>query len=109
LGIPISQLIFTSIKEKKTFVPWINIVYKLFKLQIYINNSKDKKVFFNGIASEILAFGVVLNGDRTVCFLAITLCCPQEAEVLSHLTPNFANQIIRPNQQRKLQKIHKVL
>jgi hypothetical protein len=48
------------------------------------------KFFLNGIASEFLAFGVVLNGDCHVCYLAITLCCHQAAEVLSHLTPNFA-------------------
>jgi hypothetical protein len=75
----------------------------------YISTTQKLKKFFNGIASEFLASGVVLNRDRTLRFLAITLCCPQEAEVLSHLTSSFAKQTIHPNQQRKLQKIHKVL
>jgi hypothetical protein len=99
LGIPISQVIVTSTKEKKHSCHGL-IQYK--NCSNYNQQLKGYKSVLNGIASEFLAFGVVLNGDRPVRFLAITLCCHQAAEVLSHLTPSFAKQTIRTNQQCKL-------
>jgi hypothetical protein len=90
LGIPISPVIVTSTKEKKIHLHHALIQYINCSNYRYINNSKATEVFLNGIASEFLAFGVVLNGDCHVCYLAITLCCHQAAKVLSHFTPSFA-------------------